>query len=192
MRMKELPNSRVAAALCLLCARMKTLGAEEVRNPDTAGLPPRSVGEHVTPRPVPEWVRTHLRVGHLPGSLPMAAEFLKAGYNVVTLHVLSHWDEVGPSAHLYPAERVTYQKLAALPEELDKQWGFPNQSELRGTWPVREEIIPLAGVRVLCRVPGVKQATLQPGAVDLPLSRTADGVLVTVPRVEMHCLVVFE
>ena len=36
----------------------------------------------------------------------------------------------------------TYQKLAALPEELNKQWGFPNQSELRGTWPVREEIIP--------------------------------------------------
>jgi hypothetical protein len=36
-----------------------------------------------------------------------------------------------------------YQKLAPLPEELNKQWGFPNQSELRGTWPVREEIIPL-------------------------------------------------
>ncbi len=35
-----------------------------------------------------------------------------------------------------------YQKLAPLPEELNKQWGFPNQSELRGTWPVREEVIP--------------------------------------------------
>ena len=85
-----------------------------------------------------------------------------------------------------------YQKLAPLPRELEKQWGFPDQSELRGTWPVREEIIPLAGVRVMCRVPGVKKATLQPGSVDLPLSRTADGVLVTVPSVEMHCLVVFE
>ena len=36
-----------------------------------------------------------------------------------------------------------YQKLAPLPKELQKSWGFPNQSELRGTWPVREEVIPL-------------------------------------------------
>jgi hypothetical protein len=86
----------------------------------------------------------------------------------------------------------TYQKLAALPEELNKQWGFPNQSELRGTWPVREEIIPLAGVRVICRVPGVKKATLQPGLLDLPLFRTVDGVSVTVPSVGMHCMVVLE
>ena len=41
-----------------------------------------------------------------------------------------------------------YQKLAPLPEELNKQWGFPNQSELRGTWPVREEVIPLSNIRV--------------------------------------------
>jgi len=110
MRIREISNSRlacqVAAALCLLCARAGDVGADEVRNPDTAGLPPRSVAEQVGPRPVPEWVRTHLRVGHLPGSLPMAAEFLKAGYNVVTLNVLGNWEVVGPSAHLYPAERV--------------------------------------------------------------------------------------
>ena len=56
----------------------------------------------------------------------------------------------------------TYQKLAALPEELNKQWGLPSQSELRGTWPVREEIIPLSGIRVFCRIPGVKKATLSP------------------------------
>ncbi len=83
-------------------------------------------------------------------------------------------------------------EACALPEELNKQWGFPNQSELRGTWPVREEVIPLGGIRVICRVPGVKKATLQPGSMELPIARTADGVLVTVPSVGMHAMVIFE
>ncbi len=74
--------------------------------PRHAGLPPRTVGEHRPPRPIPEWLRTHLRIGHLPGSLPMAEQFLKAGYNVVTLNVLGNWEIVGPSAAAYPAERV--------------------------------------------------------------------------------------
>ena len=86
----------------------------------------------------------------------------------------------------------TYQKLAALPEELNKQWGFPNQSELRGTWPVREEIIPLHDIQVTCRVPGVRKATQQPEGIDLPLTTTADGIAVTVPTVGMHSMVIFE
>lgn len=85
-----------------------------------------------------------------------------------------------------------YQKLAALPEELEKQWGFPAQSELRGTYPIREEIIPLHDIRVTCRMPGVKKATLQPENLSLPLTKTADGVVVTVPRLGMHSMVVFE
>ena len=85
-----------------------------------------------------------------------------------------------------------YQKLAPLPEELNKQWGFPNQSELRGTWPVREEVIPLSGIRVRCRVPGVTRATLEPGAIDLPLTKTDDGLEVTVNDLGMHAMVVFE
>ena len=85
-----------------------------------------------------------------------------------------------------------YQKLAPLPEELTKRWGFPNQSELRGTWPVREEIIPLSGIRVRCRIPAITKATLQPGDVDLPLTRTDDGVEVTVNELGMHAMVVFE
>jgi hypothetical protein len=85
-----------------------------------------------------------------------------------------------------------YQKLAALPAELEKQWGFPNQSELRGTWPVREEIIPLSKIKVTCRVPGVTKATLQPGNLDLPLTKTQDRVTVTVNDLEMHAIVVFE
>ena len=36
----------------------------------------------------------------------MAEAFVKAGYNVVTLNTLGRWDIVGPSAQLYPPERV--------------------------------------------------------------------------------------
>lgn len=85
-----------------------------------------------------------------------------------------------------------YQKLAPLPDELNKKWGFPNQSELRGTWPVREEVIPLSNIRVTCRTPGVTKATLQPGGADLPLVKSADGVTVSVNNLEMHAMVVFE
>lgn len=86
-----------------------------------------------------------------------------------------------------------YQKLAPLPEDLQKKWGFPNQSELRGTWPIREEVIPLHDIRVRCRVAGVRKATLEPEHSELPLTRAADGALeVNVPRLEMHSMVVFE
>ena len=85
-----------------------------------------------------------------------------------------------------------YQKLAPLPEELNRRWGFPDQSELRGTWPVREEVIPLTGVRVTCRVPGVTRSHLEPGSLELPLEKIDGGVEVAVPKVEMHCMVVFE
>ena len=88
-----------------------------------------------------------------------------------------------------------YQKLAPLPEELGKQWGFPNQSELRGTWPVREEVIPLNNIRKsksACRFPGVTKATLQPGEKNLPLTKTPAGVVVTVNDLEMHAMVIFE
>lgn len=85
-----------------------------------------------------------------------------------------------------------YQKLAPLPEELSKQWGFPNQSELRGTYPIREEIIPLHDIKVTCRMPGITKATLQPENLPLKLEKTEDGVVATVPTVQMHSMVVFE
>ena len=75
---------------------------------------------------------------------------------------------------------------------MNKQWGFPNQSELRGTWPVREEVIPLSNIRVICRTPGVTKATLQPGAYNLPLAKVDGGVAVTVNDLQMHAMVVFE
>jgi hypothetical protein len=87
--------------LCLAFAR-----AQESPVVDSAALPPRSVPESVLARPVPDWVRTHFRVGQLPGSLAMSEAFVNAGYNVVTLNTLGRWNIVGPSASLYPAVRV--------------------------------------------------------------------------------------
>ncbi len=83
------------------------IAADDIPNPDSANLPPRTVPERIPLRPVPEWTRKNLRIGHLPGSLPMSAEFVKAGYNVVTFNALGRWDIVGPTANLYPPERVT-------------------------------------------------------------------------------------
>ncbi|QEH36089.1 Trehalose utilization [Aquisphaera giovannonii] len=100
------------------------------------------------------------------------------------VHLLNHASSWGMHS--------IYQKVAPLPEELRKQYGFPDRSELRGTWPVREEVIPLHDVRVLCRVPGVRRATQQPEGRDLPLHAIEGGVEVVVPVVEMHSMVVFE
>ena len=61
----------------------------------------------------------------------------------------------------HPITRKRLAFSAPLPDELNKQWGFPDQSELRGTWPIREEVIPLGNIKVRCRVPGVTRATLQ-------------------------------
>src|SRR5580698_3415117 len=88
------------ALLLVLLAIPPALAAEPIPDVDTAGLPPRSVPEPVPLRPVPEWLQTHWRLGHLPGSPAMATEFVKAGYNIVTLNVLGKWEVVGPSAKL--------------------------------------------------------------------------------------------
>ncbi len=86
----------------------------------------------------------------------------------------------------------TYQKLAPVSTELQKEYGHPDRSELRGTWPTREEIIPLHDLRVLYRLPGVAQARLQAEDLELPLKKTGGNVEVSVSRLEMHAMVVFE
>src|SRR5262249_42618862 len=99
----------------------------------------------------------------------------------IVVHLLNHASSWGMHS--------IYQKLAPLPEELNKQWGFPNQSELRGTWPVREEVIPIHDVKVICRVPGITKATLQPANLALTVRRTGEGVEITVRKVVMHSMV---
>src|SRR4051812_40376037 len=74
---------------------------------DTAGLPPRSLPEAVPARPVPAWLRSHLRIGHLPGGLGRMPEaYARAGYNVITINALRNWELVGPSATLYDSKEV--------------------------------------------------------------------------------------
>src|SRR5688572_2153774 len=70
-----------------------------------SNLPPRSVPEYPTARPVPSWLRTHLRVAHLPPvQWRQVDEFLKEGYNVVTANMMQKWDHVGPTAHIYTSD----------------------------------------------------------------------------------------
>jgi len=64
--------------------------------------------------------------------------------------------------------------------------------EMRSPWPIREEVIPLHDIQVTCRKAGVRKATLEPGGLDLPLTRAGDAVTVNVPRIEMHSMVIFE
>jgi len=119
------------------------------------------------------------------GPLILAATFRRQAHEArIVVHLLNDHSSYG--------RHSIYQKLAPLPAELQKSWGFPNQSELRGTWPVREEVIPLIDIKVRCRVPGIKRATLQPENVALPLNRTDGALEVTVPKLNLHSMVVFE
>ena len=98
------------ALACVFCVGLlsesSTLYAVDIPLPSPDGLPPRTVPEYPPVKPIPEWTQSHLRVGHLPGSPEMAVEFLKEGYDVVTLNVLGRWNIVGPTAGLYSAGRV--------------------------------------------------------------------------------------
>ncbi|MDB5298868.1 MAG: Trehalose utilization [Phycisphaerales bacterium] len=84
------------------------------------------------------------------------------------------------------------QRIEPLPKEIRARYGLPASSELHGQWPIREEVIPLHDITVRCRVPGITRATQQPEGLNLPITRTADGIVVTVPNVGMHSMVVFE
>jgi len=76
------------------------------------GLPERSLPEALPDRAIPSWLRTHWRIGHLPPGLGrMPEEYVKGGYQVITINALRKWDIVGPTAGLYPAEEVKQADL---------------------------------------------------------------------------------
>lgn len=58
--------------------------------------------------------------------------------------------------------------------------------------PIREEVIPLHDVKVSCLLSGVKSAHLEPEGTPLKLMKRKGGVEVTVPRLKLHSMVVFE
>jgi hypothetical protein len=119
------------------------------------------------------------------GPLILAATFRRQPASKrAIVHLLNHASSWGMHS--------IYQKLAPLPAELQRQYGHPDRSELRGTWPSREEVIPLHDIHVTCRIPGVTRAKQQPENLELPLKPTAGGVEVIVPKLGMHAMVVFE
>ena len=61
-----------------------------------------------------------------------------------------------------------------------------------GNGSMREEIVPLSGIRVLFRDQSVNRVHLEPEGQDLPISRMADGVAVMVPSLAQHSMVVAE
>jgi Beta-galactosidase trimerisation domain len=214
------PPDSGTLALVASAAEVKALAGGEVLATYRANLPPERAKEQHPAIIASEYGRG--RVVYFPASVDKGMFFYPDGYMREMLAHAAHWaarderpmievdgpliltttfrrqaDKKRTVVHLLNQAsswgmHSTYQKLAPLPEELNKQWGFPNQSELRGTWPVREEVIPLSGIRVRCRQPGVTKATLQPGSIDLPMTQTDDGWEVVVNNLGMHAMVVFE
>ncbi|MEX2169788.1 MAG: beta-galactosidase trimerization domain-containing protein [Pirellulales bacterium] len=119
------------------------------------------------------------------GPLVLSTTFRRQpSHNRIVVHLLNDASSWG--------RHSIYQKLAALPEELNRKWGLPAQSELRGVYPNREEIIPLRDIRVQCREPGKWRANLQPENLALEVQPIEGGIEVVVPELNMHSMVVFE
>ncbi len=58
--------------------------------------------------------------------------------------------------------------------------------------PLREEVLPIFGIRVAFSGYAIRSAKLQPEGTELPLEKTDGGVQVTVPRLDIHTMVVAE
>jgi len=58
--------------------------------------------------------------------------------------------------------------------------------------PLREETLPIHDLRVTFRGYAPSRIHLEPGALDLPFQREGDTVTVTVPRLNVHAMVVAE
>jgi hypothetical protein len=98
---------RLALFVALGLLALAPAGAWAQPQFDPSGLPSRSLAGPVPERPMPRWVRTNPRIGHLPpGRGRMPESFAKAGSNVLILNALRIWDLVGPSADLYGPKEV--------------------------------------------------------------------------------------
>ena len=58
--------------------------------------------------------------------------------------------------------------------------------------PAREEIVPLAGIKVHFRQSEIKSLFQEPGHVKLPMTRVGGGVETVVPKLDLHTMVVAE
>ena len=59
--------------------------------------------------------------------------------------------------------------------------------------PLREETVPIHNIQIA--IDGrykVKRVTQQPDGIDLPVTRTPNGIAVTVPQLDIHTMAVVE
>lgn len=61
-----------------------------------------------------------------------------------------------------------------------------------GDSSMREEVLPIAGIKVSFADTGISSARLEPEGIDLPLEKSGGKVQVTVPKLELHSMVVAE
>jgi hypothetical protein len=67
-----------------------------------------------------------------------------------------------------------------------------NRAFSPGDAPLREEVLPVAGIEILFRDPDIKRVAVQPEGRELEIVRTPEGVRVTLPPVGLHAMVVAE
>lgn len=58
--------------------------------------------------------------------------------------------------------------------------------------PLREEVIPISGIRVHFTGYDISKVHLEPGGTELSVTKTDGGIVVTVPKLEIHSMVVAE
>ncbi len=58
--------------------------------------------------------------------------------------------------------------------------------------PLREEVIPISDIKVRFRGYDISRVHFEPAGIDLRVTRTDDGIEVTVPKLEIHGMVVAE
>jgi len=61
-----------------------------------------------------------------------------------------------------------------------------------GDVPLREEVIPVAGIEILFCDKNIRKVSLQPANKNLELNKSKDGVLVKLPPIGLHTMVVAE
>jgi hypothetical protein len=67
-----------------------------------------------------------------------------------------------------------------------------NRALPEGAPSMREEIVPIADIKVEFRDTSITRVHLEPESQDLPIKKTADGVEVTVPKLMLHSMVIAE
>ena len=58
--------------------------------------------------------------------------------------------------------------------------------------PLREEVVPIYGIKVTFKDYGIKRVHLEPEGVDLPMTKSGNDVTVSVPKLMIHSMVVAE